>query len=146
MLQANPIPGSGYYGASGGAGSEGNFIQYTAPANELPQGEGFMELNNILESAQKSNWKERGNPGNPNIVQTYRVCGNGSSSDQVPWCAAFVSWALFTAGIKTIKSLSSLAFVNYGSEVDWRTWENVRANDIVVFRSRARSGGPCWLF
>ena len=57
------------------------------------------------------------------------------------WCAAFVSWALKTAGIESLRSMGSQTYRTYGSEVDWRTLDKIRYLDIVVFKSRKRSGG-----
>lgn len=138
-------PGVGYYGAGGGASGEGNFVRQS-PSDVLPEGEGFEAINSILEQTleQSSAWQENGS--NPNILQTYRVCGSNFTSDQTPWCAGYVSWVLDTAGIQNPRTLGSQVYRNYGAEVDWRTWENVRANDIVVFKSRTRSGGHVGFF
>ena len=57
------------------------------------------------------------------------------------WCAAFVSWALFTAGIPTLQTMSSQGWYNWGSEVDWRDTANIRKWDVVIFKSKKRSGG-----
>lgn len=140
-------PGVGYYGGFGGTSGEGNFIRQS-PSDVLPEGEGFDALNSVLEQAlqqgKKGEWTENGS--NPNVLQTYRVCGLNYTSDSTPWCAGFVSWALETAGIQNPRTLGSQVFRNYGAEVDWRTWEEVRPNDIVVFKSRSRSGGHVGFF
>jgi uncharacterized protein (TIGR02594 family) len=138
-------PGVGYYGGFGGSSGEGNFIRQS-PSDVLPEGEGFSALNSILEQtlAASTSWSENGS--NPNILQTYRVCGFNYTSDQTPWCAGYVSWVLETAGIQNPRSLGSQVYARYGAEVDWRTWEEVRPNDIVVFRSRTRSGGHVGFF
>ena len=50
-----------------------------------------------------------------------------------PWHmlgAAFVSWALFTAGIPTLKP-RAIKLANWGSEVDWRDTANIRKWDVV---------------
>jgi len=57
------------------------------------------------------------------------------------WCAAFVSWALFTAGIPTLKTMSSQGWYQWGSEVDWRVNSNIRKWDVVIFKSKTRAGG-----
>jgi len=139
-------PGFGFYGAPGGGSVAGNYVQYQAPESPLPQGQGFLELNSLLEGTLESDWKERGKPGNSLILTAYSACGFEFEDDKTPWCAAFVSWALIDTGIAALKTLSSQAYASYAQEINWRTWENVRANDIVVFKSRTRSGGHVGFF
>ena len=63
------------------------------------------------------------------------------------WCAAFVSWALFTAGIPTLQTMSQLRWYNWGSEVDWRDTANIRKWDVVIFKSsKAFTGGHIDLY
>lgn len=142
-------PGVGYYGGFGGTSGEGNFVRQS-PSETLPAGEGFDALNSVLEQTiQQGNagaWNEQGTPGNPNVLLTYRVCGLNYTSDQTPWCAGYVSWVLETAGISNPRTLGSQAYRTYGAEVDWRTWEQVRPNDIVVFKSRSSPGGHVGFF
>jgi hypothetical protein len=57
------------------------------------------------------------------------------------WCAAFVSWSLYTAGIPTLQTMSSQGWYNWGSEVDWRDTANIRKWDVIIFKSKKRSGG-----
>lgn len=129
-------PASGFYGAGGGAGGEGNFVQYTEPDQVLPEGEGFDAINSVLEQNLRQNWSEAGTPGNPNILACYEVCNQSYRGDNTPWCAGYVSYVLNAAGLQSLRSLSSQAYKRYGSEIDWRTWENVRANDIVILTNR----------
>ena len=135
-IRNNTDAGYGYYGAPGGAGNEGTYVQYNVPEG----GEGqFIDLENKLNAALKQNWKENGS--NPFILDAYKVCGLVRNNDKLPWCSAFMSYILYYSGFSSLKSLSSQAYRSYGQEVDWRTWKNVRRNDIVVFRSRTRNGG-----
>lgn len=132
-----------------GAAYDGATIQYTNPG-PLPVGPGYDRLNAVLTNAaaQAANgeWRERGNPGNPRILECTRVAGGvqdgaDQSRDHHMWCAAFVSWALDTAGIQAIKSMSSQAWRSYGSEVDWRDLTKIRKWDVIVFKSKTRNGG-----
>lgn len=132
-----------------GVPGDGATIQYTDPG-PLPDGPGFERLDallrNVIQQAQAGEWQERGNPGNPRIIECYRVAGgvlDGADrrQDHHMWCAAFVSWALDTAGIQSPRTMGSQTFRTYGSEVDWRTLEGIRKYDIVVLKSRTRSGG-----
>tara|TARA_R110000851_G_scaffold76814_3_gene169039 strand:+ start:11489 stop:12256 length:768 start_codon:yes stop_codon:yes gene_type:complete len=124
--------------------NKGSPIAY-ADIGPVPSGPGYDKLKAILENAILGDWAERGNPGNPNILATYEACGlsyrSDGSSMANAWCAAFVSWALKTAGIESLRSMGSQTYRTYGSEVDWRTLDKIRYLDIVVFKSRKRSGG-----
>jgi len=132
-----------------GAPYDGATIQYTNPG-PLPEGPGYERLDavltNVTQQAANGEWKEQGKPGNPRILECTRVAGGvqdgaDQRKDHHMWCAAFVSWALDTAGIQAIKSMSSQAWRGYGSEVDWRTLEKIRKWDVVVLKSRTRAGG-----
>lgn len=136
---------------AGGAGAayDGATIQYTNPG-PLPEGPGYERLdavlNNVIQQAAAGEWRETGRPGNPRIIECYKVAGGvldgaDSRADHHMWCAAFVSWALDTAGITAIKSMSSQAWKQYGSEVDWRDLTKLRKWDVIVFKSKTRAGG-----
>lgn len=133
-------PGSRRFGDSG---------EYTPDPNitpgPIPDNPGFERLNAILENTLAQDWNERGRPGNPRILECYRVAQNSYTCDncgpEMYWCAAFVSWALETAGIESPRTMGSQVFKTYGGEVDWRDTSNIRKNDIVVFKSRVRTGG-----
>lgn len=129
------IPGDGTSGTYEGAEVTG----------DVPQNPGYERLIGILESVLSQDWTEKGRPGNPRILQCYRVCGNAYEQDQsamaYAWCAAFVSWALEEAGIGGLKSMSSQAYKNYGAEVGWRNTSEIRRGDVVVFKSKTRGGG-----
>jgi uncharacterized protein (TIGR02594 family) len=131
-LAGNGDFSTGYYGASGGAGAQGNYAQSIPPAETVPEGEGFDAINSVLEQNLNQNWQEIGTPGNPNILGCYEVAGQSYSGDGTPWCAGYVSYVLNTAGIECLRTLSSQGYKQYGSEIDWRTFENVRTNDIVI--------------
>lgn len=132
-----------------GAAYDGATIQYTNPG-PLPEGPGYERLDavltNALEQANNGEWREQGRPGNPRILACTQVAGGQQDGADQPegyhmWCAAFVSWALDTAGIQAIKSMWSQAWKTYGNEIDWRTLENIRKWDIVVFKSKTRANG-----
>ena len=137
--------GFGHYGAAGGTGESGNFAQLQEPINPPPRDTLWGSLDYVLTEAQKRNWKEQGSPANPNIKAAYQVCGLDYNQDgsaiQYAWCAAFISWALETAGISNLRSMSSQAYNSYGQPVQWRNYVNIRKWDIVVFKSKTRGGG-----
>jgi uncharacterized protein (TIGR02594 family) len=134
-----------YPQSTGGLNSQsGSPIAYADPG-PIPSGPGYLKLKAILDNVITGDWKERGKVGNPNILACYGACGHSYSQDSgsmaYAWCAAFVSYALKTAGIDSLRSMSSQAYKNYGNEVDWRTLDKIRYLDICVFKSRTRSGG-----
>jgi len=57
------------------------------------------------------------------------------------WSAGTVSWALYMSGARSLRGQSALDYAMYGYEVDWRDWNNVRKNDIAVFKFKGASGG-----
>ena len=115
----------------------------------IPENPGWERLDALLTNVLTQDWRERGSPGNPRILETYKVCGNNYSQDSsamtYAWCAAFVSWAIYTAGIplgQGTPTMSSQGWDRWGGEVDWRgKYENIRKWDVVVFKSKTRSGG-----
>ena len=73
-------------------------------------------------------WRERGEPEIPRILETYKVCGNAYTKDSsamaYAWCAAFVLGS-YTAGIVK-SSKSGPTWYNWGSEVDSRDTGKIR--------------------
>lgn len=131
---------------SGGIpGQEQGTIAGAEVTGPVPQNPGYERLVALLENCLSQDWTEKGNPGNPRILQTYRVCNQSydrdSSAMAYAWCAAYVSWALDEAGIGGLKSMSSQAYKNYGAEVGWRDTSQIRKGDVVVFKSKTRGGG-----
>lgn len=93
-------------------------------------------LDTALTQAKSGGWKETGS--NPNILASYKAVGCSQNSDTVPWCAAFAGSLLKSSGIKSLKTLSSLAYKGFGTSVDVSKPDTWRLNDIVVF---SRKGG-----
>ena len=131
------------------SGRSGAPLQYVEPG-PIPDGPGYERLAAILqnefEEAKVGNWRERGNPGNPKILQIYdEIAGWNDGADQREnhhmWCAGFVGYCLRQAGIEAPQSMWSQTYNTYGSEVDWRDVTKIRKYDIVVFRSYERNGG-----
>jgi len=114
----------------------------------IPQNPGYERLDAILKNVLTQDWKEKGQPGNPRILQCYEVTGHSYTRDgnamDYAWCSAFVSWVLDTAGLPSKKTMGSQMWYDYGSEVaGWRggDYSQLRKNDIVIFKSKERSGG-----
>ena len=137
--------GTGFYGGTGGPGNAGNFVQYNQPLNPPPKDTLYGSLDYVLQQALGQDWAERGSPPNPLIRNCYILCGRDYNRDgqdiAYAWCAAFVSYMLEQAGIPNLRTMGSQVYANYGRPVNWRNLENIRKNDIVVFKSKIRGGG-----
>ncbi len=93
-------------------------------------------LDSCLAEAKQGKWKENG--ANPLIVSCYKAVGFKFSDDKTPWCAAFAGNILKRAGAPALKTLSSLAYGTYGTDVPISDPSKFRLNDIVIF---TRQGG-----
>lgn len=93
-------------------------------------------LDKTLVEAKAGSWKETGS--NSKILDSYKACGFNIASDQVPWCAAYAGAIMKASGIKSLKTLSSLAYKGFGKSVDIKKPETWRLNDIIIF---SRKGG-----
>jgi len=93
-------------------------------------------LDSCLGEAKQGKWKENGK--NPLIVACYNSVGFKLSTDSTPWCAAFAGNILKRAGAPALKTLSSLAYSSYGTDVPISDPSRFRLNDIVIF---TRQGG-----
>lgn len=133
--------GGGSYSPGGGGGYAPGDVE----PGPIPENPGWERLDAILNNVLTQDWKERGNPGNPRILECYRACNlsytRDSSEMAYAWCSAFVSWVLVTAGLPSNRTMSSQGWGNYGGEVNWRDTSQIRKWDIVVFKSKTRSGG-----
>jgi uncharacterized protein (TIGR02594 family) len=93
-------------------------------------------IDSCLAEAKQGKWKETGT--NPLIIACYKAVGFNYSNDSTPWCAGFAGNVLKRAGAPALKTLSSLAYSNYGVDVPISNPAQFRLNDIVIF---TRQGG-----
>ena len=93
-------------------------------------------LDTALSQAKAGQWKENGS--NANIIASYKAVGQNLSSDTTPWCAAFAGAVLKSSGIRSLRTLSSLAYRGFGTSVPVSDPTQWRINDIIVF---SRNGG-----
>lgn len=89
-----------------------------------------------LSEAKQNLWKETGSTAR--ILAAYKAVGFNLASDSTPWCAAFAGSVLKNVGVRSLKTLSSLAYQNFGTSVPVTDKTKWRLNDIVIF---SRSGG-----
>lgn len=55
-----------------------------------------------------------GSGNNPRIIEYHSATTLKSMADEIPWCAAFVSWCLEKAGIQSTKSAWAKSYLNWG--------------------------------
>jgi len=114
----------------------------------VPQNPGYERLVAILQNTLTQDWTEKGNPGNPRILQCYEVARQSYTCDNCGppqyWCSAFVSWALEEAGIESKQTMGSQLWYDWGAEVPgWRSgdYSQIRKYDVVIFKAKDRDGG-----
>jgi uncharacterized protein (TIGR02594 family) len=79
----------------------------------------------------------KGKAATPAIVAMYADAGHAEiTSDEVPWCAAFVGACLKDAGLPNTGSLLARSYLDYGTKI-----EDPRVGCIAVFRRGAPPSG-----
>jgi uncharacterized protein (TIGR02594 family) len=71
-----------------------------------------------------------GAKNNPRIIEYHAKTSLKASSDEVPWCAAFVNWCLAEAGKNGTNSASARSFLRYGAPV----LDDFKRGDILIFK------------
>lgn len=80
-----------------------------------------------------------GAEANPQILAYFRAVGQaGVTSDEVPWCAAFVGACLTNAGILSTGQLNARSYASHGTEVPLDT---PRVGAVAVFKRDAAGPG-----
>jgi uncharacterized protein (TIGR02594 family) len=93
-------------------------------------------IDSCLAEAKQGKWKETGS--NQLIITCYNSVGFNLKDDKTPWCAAFAGNILKRVGLPALKTLSSLAYGTYGTDVPIADPSKFRLNDIVIL---TRNGG-----
>ena len=58
---------------------------------------------------------------NPRILEYFRSTSYHATEDEVPWCAAFVSWVLEQCGLANPSTVRARDFEAYGTEIsEWK--------------------------
>lgn len=70
---------------------------------------------------------------NKRILEYHATTTLKATSDEIPWCAAFVCWCLEKAGIDSTRSAAAASYLKFGTKL-----KNPRLGCIVVF---PRKGG-----
>jgi uncharacterized protein (TIGR02594 family) len=76
-----------------------------------------------------------GSGSNPRIVEYHQATTLRAQDDRTAWCAAFVSWVLEQAGIRSTRSAWAKSYLDWGSALD-----HPRIGAITVFHRG--SGAP----
>jgi uncharacterized protein (TIGR02594 family) len=71
---------------------------------------------------------------NPRIVEYHQATSLRAQDDRTPWCAAFASWVLEQAGVRSTRSAWAKSYLDWGSALD-----QPRVGAITVFH---RGSGP----
>jgi hypothetical protein len=148
-----PIPdlaGNGDLGfggsGTGGLGNSASTIRYgtnRSPDQEISQGNipvGWKSLDFMIKKSLTMDWQTlNADPGNPNIIEAYKISGRNYTKDgrqeQYSWAVAYVNWILQKAGLPYIETMSPYGYTKYGSPVNFRTMRDVRKYDIFIFTS-----------
>lgn len=77
---------------------------------------------------------------NKRIIEYHLATTLKATTDEVPWCASFVSWCLEQAGLKSTKSAWARSYLTWGIAT-----KEPKEGDIVVF-SRGKSSGHVAFF
>ena len=67
---------------------------------------------------------------NPRILTYFEATSLKATTDEVPWCAAFVNWCLREAGLEGTHSAQARSFLRWGLTIPI---EKIEPGDIVVF-------------
>ena len=72
---------------------------------------------------------------NPRVLEYHAATTLHAKKDAVPWCAAFCSWVLETAGVPSTRNARALSYKKFGRKLDKPEY-----GCIVVFAHKAKPG------
>ena len=112
-------------------------LQPSAPRPPQQERPGSLGEPRWMAIARREICTREAHPGpgsNPRIVEYHQATSLQAQDDRTPWCAAFVSWVLEQAGIRSMRSARAKDYLNWGSALD-----HPRIGAIAVFH---RGSGP----
>src|SRR5687767_7016109 len=62
-----------------------------------------------------------GSAHNPRIIAYHAMTSLKATTDETAWCASFVNWCLWQAGVVGTNSAAAASFVNWGKSTDAQT-------------------------
>ncbi len=77
-----------------------------------------------------------GGQANPRILEYHKCTSLHATSDEVPWCSAFVNWCFQQVGVHGTNLALARSWLVFGDSV---TYDSAREGDLVVF---ARGADP----
>ena len=89
-----------------------------------------VALNIALQECNAKVREIAGSQHNPRILAYHLATALKATTDEVPWCAAFVNWCLREAGIEGTFSAEARSFLRWGLTIPL---ESIEAGDVVVF-------------
>lgn len=96
-------------------------------------------LGKCVSEASTGTWREsgqHGKPSNPNIINMWKNIGiTWFPSDQTPWCAGFVNFALKSSGFKFLKEANAFAMGKRCAEYEGKiiSTSEMKAGDLVIW-------------
>lgn len=82
-----------------------------------------------------------GSKHSPRVLQYHATTTLRASTDEVPWCSAFVQWCIAKAGFIGTRSAAARSWLQWGRELD-----EPRLGCIVVFKRGAPPSGHVAFF
>lgn len=83
--------------------------------------------------------EQSGSKHNPRIIEYHQCTSLKATSDEIPWCAAFVNWCLRVAGVVGTNSARARSFLTWGVPV--LITEAQRGDIVVLARGKNISEG-----
>jgi uncharacterized protein (TIGR02594 family) len=73
---------------------------------------------------------------NQRIIEYHKTTTFKATTDEIPWCAAFVNWCLIQAGKTTCNSAAAIAWLDWGQKL-----EQPRVGAITIIHNKAKKKG-----
>ncbi|MEF3076864.1 TIGR02594 family protein [Methylobacter sp. Wu1] len=84
------------------------------PISSIPSGNSSNAPWMAVAANEKGQEEIRGSLHNPRIVEYHASTSLQATSDETPWCSAFVNWCLKQAGIAGTNSAAAASWVSWG--------------------------------
>ena len=90
----------------------------------------YNALNVAIQECNSNVTEYVGAAHNPRILAYFEATSLKATTDEVPWCAAFVNWCLENAGLEGTNSAQARSFLKWGFTIPL---EKIEPGDVVVF-------------
>lgn len=92
---------------------EGGIVP-TPPISSVPSGNSSNALWMTIATNEKGQVEIPGRLHNPRIVEYHASTSLQATSDETPWCSAFVNWCLKQAGVAGTNSAAAASWISWG--------------------------------